>query len=168
MTEWRFDSLSLPGCGARIGLCPCPGRAGTLADDLERLHGWGAAGLVTLVEDHELPALGLESMGETLASLGMRWWHLPIRNMDVPDVEFEARWTVAAPALHALIAEGLVVAVHCHGGLGRTGTVAARLLVEMGHAPTAAIARVREARPGAIETRGQERFILELPERGPR
>lgn len=166
--RWHFDWLPIPETGARLALCPSPGPRERLAEHLGRLRRAGTAGLVTLVEDHELPALGLESMGETLASLGMRWWHLPIRNMDVPDVEFEARWTVAAPALHALIAEGLVVAVHCHGGLGRTGTVAARLLVEMGHAPTAAIARVREARPGAIETRGQERFILELPERGPR
>lgn len=165
---WDFDWLPIPETGARIALCPSPGPRERLAEHLRRLRRSRTAGLVTLVEDRELVALGLESMGETLASLGMRWWHLPIPDMGVPGVAFEARWTVAASALHALIAEGQVVALHCHGGRGRTGTIAARLLVEMGHAPAVAIARVREARTGAIETPEQERFILELPQRSSR
>jgi ADP-ribosyl-[dinitrogen reductase] hydrolase len=162
MTEWRFDSLSLPGCGARIGLCPCPGRAGTLADDLERLHGWGAAGLVTLVEDHELAALGVTSMRAEVEALAMRWWHLPIRDMDVPGESFEARWRTTGPELHALFRDGLSVALHCHGGLGRTGTIAARLLVEMGEAPESAIARVRKLRPGSIETPAHEAYVRKI------
>jgi hypothetical protein len=36
----------------------------------------------------------------------------------------------------------------------------ARLLVELGMEPTKAIASVRAARPGAIETRDQEKFVL--------
>lgn len=55
--------------------------------------------------------------------------------------------------------------VHCRGGLGRAGTVGARLLVELGVTPAEAIQRVRQARPGAIETRQQERYVLGL---GPR
>ena len=43
--------------------------------------------------------------------------------------------------------------------LGRGGTIAARLLVELGVKPDKAIADVRTARPGAIETPGQERFV---------
>jgi ADP-ribosyl-[dinitrogen reductase] hydrolase len=43
--------------------------------------------------------------------------------------------------------------VYCCGGLGRAGTIAARLLVELGAEPITAIAGVRKARPGAIETR---------------
>ena len=51
------------------------------------------------------------------------------------------------------------VLVHCRGGLGRAGSVAARLLVEFGAAPVDAIAQVRVARPGAIETREQEQWV---------
>jgi ADP-ribosyl-[dinitrogen reductase] hydrolase len=54
----------------------------------------------------------------------------------------------------------LNVLVHCRGGLGRAGTIAARLLVELGMEPTKAIASVRGVRPGAIETSEQERFVL--------
>jgi ADP-ribosyl-[dinitrogen reductase] hydrolase len=52
------------------------------------------------------------------------------------------------------------VLIHCRGGLGRTGTIAARLLVELGWQPRAAIEAVRGARPGAIETPQQERHVL--------
>lgn len=162
MAAWRFDTLSIPETGARIGLCPCPGRAGSPADDLQRLHEWGARGLVTLVEEHELASLGVVSIPAHLGALAMRWWHLPIRDMAAPDAGFEARWQSAGPELHRLLADGDAIALHCHGGLGRTGTIAARLLVEMGSAPAAAIARVREVRPGSIETREQEAYLLGL------
>ena len=46
--------------------------------------------------------------------------------------------------------------LHCWAGLGRTGTVAARLLVELGADPAAAIDLVRGSRPGAIQSLQQE------------
>jgi ADP-ribosyl-[dinitrogen reductase] hydrolase len=52
--------------------------------------------------------------------------------------------------------------IHCKGGLGRTGVVAARLLIELGETPNAALARVRAARPGAVETPEQEDYVLNL------
>jgi len=162
VTRWRFDSLTLPGTGARIGLCPCPGRGGPLAQDLGRLRGWGAEALVTLVEDHELAALGVTSIQAEVEALAMRWWHLPIRDMSIPDEAFEASWRTTGPALHALIRDGFSVALHCHGGYGRTGTIAARLLVEMGSSPESAIARVREVRPPSIETPEQEAYVRKI------
>ena len=53
------------------------------------------------------------------------------------------------------------VVVHCRGGIGRAGTVASRLLVELGLcAPEEALARVRTARPACVETWEQERHVL--------
>ena len=52
--------------------------------------------------------------------------------------------------------------VHCLAGLGRSGTVAARLLIELGHDPDEAIRRVRLARPGAIQSAAQEHYLLAL------
>jgi len=51
------------------------------------------------------------------------------------------------------------IAVHCRGGLGRTGTVAGLLLVEFGDKPKTAVKTIRAVRPGSIETTDQEKFI---------
>jgi len=58
--------------------------------------------------------------------------------------------------------DGQSIVVHCRGGLGRTGMVAARLLVELGEKPVTALQRVRAARPGAVETVEQEEYVLGL------
>ena len=54
------------------------------------------------------------------------------------------------------------IVVHCRGGRGRSGLLAARLLVEMGVDPEAAILQVRAANPLAIETPVQEAHIRGL------
>ncbi len=114
---------------------------------------------MTLIEVHEFELLGVTSLAEQVEALGMRWWHLPIRDMDTPDADFESRWREVGDELRSLLSDGFSFVLHCRGGLGRTGTVAARLLVELGSAPALAIEQVRRARPGSIETREQEEFV---------
>jgi ADP-ribosyl-[dinitrogen reductase] hydrolase len=90
----------------------------------------------------------------------MLWSHLPIVDISIPDERFEKQWDVVGEALRSILRRRLDVLVHCRGGLGRAGTIAARLLVELGMEPIKAIASVRAVRPGAIETMEQEKFIL--------
>ncbi len=117
---------------------------------------------MTLIEDHEFELLGVTSLPEQVEALGIRWWHLPIRDLGTPDEGFETSWREVGHELRSLLRGGVSVALHCHGGLGRTGTVAARLLVELGSAPALAIERVRSVRPGSIETREQEDFVYSM------
>ena len=159
MTIEHFDSLLLPDTGGRIGLSACPGLGGSLARDLASLRDWGARGLLSLIEDHEFALFDIESLPEQVEALGMHWWHLPIRDRETPDEHFEACWQQTGPELRRLLGDGQSIALHCRAGLGRTGTIAARLLVEMGSEPDLAIERVRKTRPGSIETREQEAFI---------
>ena len=56
-------------------------------------------------------------------------------------------------------AEMKPVLVHCAEGKGRTGTVLAAYLVTKGLTAEDAISRVRELRPGSIETLEQENAI---------
>ena len=154
-----FDCLHVEGTQGRIALCACPGPEWSLANDLETLYDWGARGLVSLIEDHEFATLGVQSLPERVEALGMRWWHLPIRDMGTPDARFQARWVKVGGELRGLLSDGASIAIHCRGGLGRTGMIAARLLVELGSEPRIAIAKVREVRPGTIETRAQEAFV---------
>ena len=77
-----------------------------------------------------------------------------------PAEAFERSWDVAGKELRTLLCNARDVLVHCRGGLGRAGTIAARLLIELGVEPQTAIMQVRGARLGAIETREQERYVL--------
>lgn len=153
----------------RIGVTFCPGKTQLsamsgawdrdLATDLDAVRDWGAAAVVTLIEAHELTALQVEGLGDGVRARHMDWLHLPIRDVSVPDAAFECAWQHAGPGLRARLRRGFDVVVHCKGGLGRAGTVAARLLAELGMAPEAAIQAVRAVRPCAIETAAQERHV---------
>ena len=157
------------GAGA-VGVTFCPGKQGDsvfgapwardVGLDLDVIQLWGAAAVVTLVEEHELVSLGVPDLGERIVGRGLQWHHLPIADLKPPSPGFEAAWPAAVAQLRALIGDGGRVLVHCRGGLGRAGTVAACLLVELGDAPGNAIKRVRGARPNAIETPAQERYVL--------
>jgi ADP-ribosyl-[dinitrogen reductase] hydrolase len=89
----------------------------------------------------------------------MRWFHLPIPDVTAPGPSFEIAWVTAGPELQNILRRGDSIFVHCKGGLGRAGTVAARLLVEAGFDPEQAIADVRTARTGAIQVPEQEAYV---------
>ena len=56
------------------------------------------------------------------------------------------------------------VVVSCYAGIGRTGTVLACYLVHRGQEPADAMNRVRELRPGSIQTPEQEAAVHEYSE----
>jgi ADP-ribosyl-[dinitrogen reductase] hydrolase len=153
----------------RIGITLCPGKfdphawSGAwnrdLAADLDAISDWGAAGIVTLLEPMELALLRVEDFGQEVMRRKMLWFHLPIVDVSIPSKEFEAKWVTAGGELRSILRSGSDVLVHCRGGLGRAGMMAARLLIELGIEPERAIADVRAVRPGAIETPAQERFV---------
>lgn len=156
-----------PGLG-KVGVTFCPGKTDPhgisaswvrdLALDLKAIEAWGAAAVVTLMEDHELKLLQVPSLGQEVVKLHMAWVHLPIVDVSTPDAAFERAWAKEGPRLRDLLRCGFNVLVHCRGGLGRSGMIAARLLVELGWQPSAAIRAVRLVRPGAIETAQQEAY----------
>lgn len=167
------------GCGM-IGITFCPGKKQKSAFtgdwdrdldlDLGSVAQWGAAAVVTLIEEHEFAMLGVHGLGDAVREHFLSWYHLPIRDVDVPGQSFEQAWHGVGEQLRAILRGGFNVLVHCKGGLGRAGMVAARLLIELGMDPADAIKAVRDARPGAIETAGQldhVRALAAVAERNP-
>ena len=157
-------------CGAGVvGMTPCPGKrvrshygghwGRNLAADMRVVSDWGATVLVTLMEGFELDELGVGNLGNVAEAVGLEWHHLPIPDMQVPDERFERRWTYTGHVLRRKLAAGERVLLHCRGGLGRTGMIAARLAIELGAVPDAALGAVRKARPGTVETPLQEAYV---------
>lgn len=123
--------------------------------DLDAIAAWGARLVLTLVEPAELRTLAVANLGQEVERRGMDWRHLPIADFSVPGEAFEAEWRLQGREIRQLLRSGADVLVHCKGGLGRAGMMAARLLVELGMPPDDAIRAVRSARKGAIETPAQ-------------
>lgn len=164
-----IDNVQAPG-GGRIGLVHCPGAhaaglapplvTGALDADLAVLARWGGRALVTLLQPYELTLLGAEDLGARARAHGLAWWHLAVTDGAAPGEAFERAWREdAGPALHGHLDTGERVVVHCRAGIGRSGSVAARLLIERGLPPEQAIVAVRRARPGAIESPEQAAWV---------
>jgi len=167
----NIATLPVGSCGGAIGVTFAPGKyqevamTGSWARDLDLDIGvivkWGARHLITLIEAWEFEELRVSSLPRCATTHGLIWHGLPITDGAAPDERLLDRWKSLGPMLCAELLDGAKVVVHCKGGLGRAGTVASMLLLESGSAvdPDDAMARVRFARPGAIETTQQEAFI---------
>lgn len=128
---------------------------------LAELVGRGVAVLVNLHERPHEPAV--------LSRFGLTQVHIPVRDFTPPS---PAQLERGVAAINEAVSNGERVAVHCGAGLGRTGTLLACYLVSRGLAAPDAIARVRAARPGSVETPEQEAAVEAYaarvrPESGP-
>ena len=169
-----INSIRFPS-GGKAGMTHCPGRNhtdtlerrwnGDLAADLTSIEAWGARALVSLIEAQEFAYLGVPDLAIQIRRSRLDWYHLPIRDMCAPDDDFAQAWAKYGTPISQYLQDGKKIVVHCAGGLGRTGTVVARLLVDFGMPPVDAIETVRRARPGAIESAAQENHVLDYVSR---
>lgn len=144
------------GGGAVMALTACPGRKGDYAASLDSIVRWKPTAVLSLIEDAEFP-FDPGAFAADLNSRGIGWLRFPIRNYSTPDGD--GNWPAVSREVRNMLDGKGRVLIHCWGGLGRSGMVAARLLTERGEAASNAIKRVRQVRPGAIETEAQEQWV---------
>ncbi len=133
------------------------GRCQAALAELKRLHVRHYVCLTTLSE------IGPEESGDIrdlVARQGITSHHLPIEDYAKPDGNFLSAWRKVSPQLQACLDAGDGVALQCLAGYGRSGTVAALLLIERGMAPDIAIETVKRISGESIESSVQLDFLL--------
>lgn len=147
-----FDVLSVPGLQGKLIFTPCPGTKATSLDEaLETLKQAGATAVISLMPLSELDANGVVWIAKHCEQAGLVWFHLPVADEQVPLEDFDQAWEGRKQQILDLLMSGKDLAIHCKGGSGRTGLIAARILIEAGVPRTEAIALVQALRPKAIQ-----------------
>lgn len=147
-------------------LTPCPGtKEVDLETALTQLKQQGVEAIVTALDTQELASKGVSELGEKAQQLGMQWFQIEIEDDCAPGAEFMAKWQQASPALHQVIDNGGKIAMHCMGGSGRTGLLAAHLLLEKEWQLDDIVREVQALRPGAFTKPVQVGYIQQVAEK---
>jgi protein-tyrosine phosphatase len=135
-----------------------------LNDETRQWHKDGIETVVSLLTKDEESELGVQEEAAEVAKQGIKFISFPIPDRGIPGSTTSAFEML--DAVHSELHRGKNVLVHCRQGIGRTGLVAASLLVMDGTEPHAAIEEVSKARGVRVpETADQEQWIYRLPAR---
>ncbi len=135
--------------GRSLAGIPRPGLLRELEGDLTALVEEEIRVLVCLEETPPIP-------GDTLRRFGIEPIGLPIPDMGAPGIrETES----LCQEIERHVAAGSRVAVHCKGGLGRTGTLLTAYFIWRGASKPEALAIVRRADPRFVQSTEQLDFL---------
>ncbi|MGA3195369.1 MAG: dual specificity protein phosphatase family protein [Terriglobales bacterium] len=142
----------------KLALAARPRGGDWLEDEMACWRQAGVDTVLSLLTPEEELDLGLKSEAREVKKHGMGFVSLPIQDRKVPDSQ--PALVAALENLGADLSAGKNVVIHCRQGIGRTGLVAACLLVTKGLSSGAAISTLSAARGLPVpETEEQRRWI---------
>ncbi len=158
--DWIDHEAVAPGA---IGLTILPGRkdySRSIDDDLKQLKLAGVDIIIPLITDDEFHNFGVDELLQEYYDNGFQVRRLPIMDQLVCS---EQEMRNLAEYMNKHINAGKKIMVHCVGGLGRSGMVAAAYLKYKGVDAGKAIETIRACRgPRAIESKPQEVFVRNI------
>lgn len=157
------DLFWIPGpWRGRLAIAARPRGGDWLQDEVGGLRRAGIRLVVSLLEKDEAEQLELADEAKAVEANGLGFMSFPIPDRGVP-ASTAAAVSVISGIAHALEA-GKNVAVHCRQGIGRSGLIAAGVLMTSGVSPEQAIQVVSSARGRAVpETSEQLSWAKRLP-----
>lgn len=149
----------------RLGLTQAPGQPGRdMAADMAALAREGTNILAPLLLDEEFSRLGMNDYHAQAEARSLTVAPCPIQNGSVPDDQ--TAFAAYVDELMDQLLDGRNLVLHCRGGVGRAGLVAACLLVQAGMPADAATNLVRATRhPSALENAAQVQFLHDFEDR---
>lgn len=172
----EFRRVSAEPCasgGLYFGACPGVfiGRDSALhlcdeamATAFAQLRGFGVSLLIGLVEDDEIGAIDYRDIEQAARRCGVGLRRLPLPDFSAPDADFMARWRPLELEALAELRAGRGVGVHCLAGMGRSPTMAGRLLIAAGLSPEEVLVRIRAHDTDLVENERQLGFLVESSE----
>ena len=129
-----------------------------LEDEIAGWHGVGIDTVLSLLTPEEEQSLDLANESNVVKARGMNFMQLPIQDREVPGSETEL--SAALENLNDKLLSGKNVVVHCRQGVGRSGLVAACLLITNGLDAKTAVKNISAARGIPVpETKEQRQWI---------
>jgi protein-tyrosine phosphatase/nicotinamidase-related amidase len=158
--DW-LDSELIPK--GNIGLTILPGRkdySRSVDEDLKQLKEYGVDTIIPLITADEFGHFGVSDLLEKYEEYGFNIHSLPIMDQLVSS---EEEMVDMVHYLDRAVLKGEKVLLHCVGGLGRSGLVAASYLKYKGLNSDEAIKAVRKVRgPRTVESKIQEEFVKSI------
>lgn len=99
-------------------------------EEFSGLSNEGIINIVSLLESHEMYEVGLQNEKELTEKNGMNFYSLPIKDRGLPESISEFR--SFTKKIYNEVNEGNSTVIHCRAGIGRTGIVAASVLMHHG------------------------------------
>ena len=130
-----------------------------LPDEVAKWKRAGVGAVLSLLTTDEERDLNLRDESKEVRASGLDFLSFPIEDRQVPTSETQLG--EALERLNRFLSSGKNVVVHCRQGIGRTGLVAACLLVKNGMSPGAAVEAVTAARGVATPETAEQRDWIE-------
>lgn len=140
----------------KLAISPRPRGGDWLEDEINVWRNAGIDSITSLLTPDEVKDLDLGAEPHLSKTHSMSFHSFPISDRAVPSSQAEAASFIRV--LREELEKGHKIVIHCRQGIGRSGLIAAALLISAGVSPEEALRRISQARgvtvPETPEQRG--------------